>query len=384
MSGGIASEAFREFPYAQLIVDASGSVVESNRMAAEFMASVSDSTGEQTRTCCSLLGCGAGPLEGGCLTQMARGAATALPEVRLDVYSGGDTRAVWATAAPLREDGSLVALQLRPGRARDRRRRTDPHWTGGPQLRIRTLGHTRVLSRESPIDGAWLDTRAGHVLKYLLVERQRVVHADEIAENVWRGSNLRVASSVRYYVHELRNRLEPDRPKRAESSFVVFRHGGYSFDPDRVRIDADEFELTVASGLDAFKRSDHGHAAEQLRHALSIYEGDFLQDEPYAEWALTERDRLRSLASQALRALATISSETGEPHTAISSLTRLADFEPFDSEVQRELLGALLRHGRRTEAVRRYDVFRRRIVREFDEEPEFALSDVIPARSTPK
>ena len=37
-----------------------------------------------------------------------------------------------------------------------------------------------------------------------------------------------------------------------------------------------------------------------------MYRGDFLADEPYAEWALHERDRLRDLAAGALRTLAEI------------------------------------------------------------------------------
>jgi DNA-binding SARP family transcriptional activator len=50
--------------------------------------------------------------------------------------------------------------------------------------------------------------------------------------------------------------------------------------------------------------------------------------------------------------------------------------EPYDSDVQRQYIELCLARGRRTEAIRRYELFRRRLVREFDEDPDFKLDDL--------
>ena len=57
-------------------------------------------------------------------------------------------------------------------------------------------------------------------------------------------------------------------------------------------------------------------------------------------------------------------------------MEQLAELEPYDTEVQRELLTVWLRLGRRTEASRRYTAFRMRMLREFGEEPGFELAEL--------
>jgi DNA-binding SARP family transcriptional activator len=175
-------------------------------------------------------------------------------------------------------------------------------------------------------------------------------------------------------MHGLRARLEPARAKGAESSFIVTVQGGYALNRRRVQIDADEFEAYVRDGLAAVQRGDGATAIEQLEHGLSLYRGDLVEDEPYAEWAYPERNRLRSLASLGLRALAGLWLSRGELATAAGALERLADLEPFDADSNRALLAVWLAQGRRSEAARRYDAYRGRLAREFGEGPGFTLA----------
>jgi DNA-binding SARP family transcriptional activator len=63
-------------------------------------------------------------------------------------------------------------------------------------------------------------------------------------------------------------------------------------------------------------------------------------------------------------------------------LEQLAELEPLDGEVHRDLLAVWLAQGRRTEAARRYAIYRARILREFGDEPEFQLADLRPAART--
>jgi DNA-binding SARP family transcriptional activator len=369
----LASELLDGIPYGIVVVDGRR-VTYANRRTADLLWTLE--AGGPPERCHELFACrGAdGPCQEDCLCDRARSTRATLPEIRIDTHPGSAASAVWVTAAPMDEEDRVI-LHLRPGDARDRRRRTDPHWLAGPELRISALGRTWVSSREGPLGGRWLGQRPGRLLKYLVCQRNRVVHAEEIAEALWPGAGRAGIGNVRHFMHNLRARLEPDRRKGAESSFVVTVQGGYALNRRRVRIDADEFESLLRDGLTAAERGDTKVAVEQLEHGLALYRGDLVEDEPYAEWAYPERNRLRSLATRGLRSLAGLWLAAGDLATAAGVLERLTDMEPYDADTNRALLAVWLAQGRRTEATRRYDAYRSRMAREFGEGPGFTLAE---------
>jgi DNA-binding SARP family transcriptional activator len=373
---GLALEVFERFPYGILVFDDDGHLDAWNNAAASLIPGVG-----ADRRCCDLLGCRATlPMADHCFSELVASSGGPLPEVRVDLPVLNPERALWITAAPL-ADGTGVLVEVRPGDRRDRRRRTVPHWTAAPELRIRTFGRTRVESREGPISGSWLDQRPGQILKYLICERKNVVHTDAIAEAIWPDTGPSAVGSVRYFVHALRRTLEPGLPKRSPSSFVVSRRGGYRLNSETVTLDVDEFERRVEDGL-----ADHEHgrtdsARAELAGAVAMYEGDFLGDEPYAQWVLAERERLRRLACESLNLLAQMSIRERDLRTAALHVERLAELLPYDLEVHRRLVSLLIAAGRHSEAARCYDLLRARMNIVFDEQPDFMLADVSAAEA---
>jgi DNA-binding SARP family transcriptional activator len=236
-----------------------------------------------------------------------------------------------------------------------------------------------VESGEGPIGGAWLDQRAGQLLKYLVAERRRAVAVDEIGENIWPGADYAVGTSVRYYVHALRRRLEPQRGSREPSAFILVGSGTYRLALEHVEVDADEFEAHVSAGL-AIATTSPQAAATELERGLAIYRGEFLAELPYAEWALDERHRLHDLACLGLRRLADIRLELRVLDGAARALERLATLQPFDEDVHRQLMELDIMRGRRSDAVRRYTALRSRLRRTFGQEPNFTLSDLAHPR----
>ena len=239
-----------------------------------------------------------------------------MPEIRVDL-PGGDGRrrrpVAERRAAPGRAAG--VVVQLRPGDRRDRRRRTDPHWLAGPRLRIRALGRTEVLADETALGGRWLAQRPGQMLKYLVSQRTRSVLLDEVAYALWPDSGLRrrrATSATRCTGSGgASSPRAPTAPSRRSSSPA---QGAYSLSRDHVLVDADEFEDLVRTGLPALE-SDPRRGRALLERALDLYRGDFLADEPYAEWALDERGRLRDLAARVLHTLARIDEQANDSNT---------------------------------------------------------------------
>jgi DNA-binding SARP family transcriptional activator len=374
----VEREAFRNFPYSLIVVDGVGRIITCNREGERLIEAIGALHAQPT--CCTLLGCGLpkSVLASLCLTDEARCRGERLPEVRVDMRTAEGVKAVWVVAAPLGTgDDANVVLQLRPGATQDRRRRTDPHWMSGPRLRIRVLGRTSVESVEGPIGGEWLDQRTGQLLKYLIAERHRPVHIDEIGETIWPGADFAIAGNVRYYIHALRRKLEPQRGRREPSSFITSNAGGsYRLNLARVEVDADVFERHLNAGLAALER-DPQTAASEIERGWALYRGDFLADSPYVEWAMLERHRLHDLACTGLRALAEIRLQARLIDSAALSLEQLAILQPYDEGVHRQLMELDMMRGRRSNAVRRYASLRTRIRLTFGHDPDFTPADLV-------
>jgi DNA-binding SARP family transcriptional activator len=369
---------FEFFPSGIIVVDASGHVQGSNLTAKRMLGTALE---RDRARCCDLLDCrrAGTPLADHCITELTLAHQGLMPEVRVDLpQRTGNVSSVWVSGAPFGGAEVSVILQLRPGVVGDRRRRTEPHWMGGPRLRIFTLGRARVESGEGPLAGEWLGHRPGHVLKYLVTHRTRVVPADELIEVFWAAAGPRGTTNVRQAVHTLRDHIEPRRERHTGSAFVAARSGGYELEHDAVWIDADDFEISAREGLKALAAGELEIAEASLARAVGLYRGDFLADELYAEWALGERDRLRDLASQALRGLSEAKVIGGDLEAATEHLLRLAELEPLDIDVQRDLIAMLMRRNRHAEAHRRHELVRRRYRKAFGAELPFALSDLGP------
>lgn len=377
-------QIFERFLYGLALVDRDGSVLYLNRKARQLLMPPDLSATGTALTCCKLICNRLGPIVGGgCVTERMTQAGGHMPEVRMDIEQERLQTAVWVTASQLEENRAQLLFHLRPGKPGDRRRRTPPEWSEhiAPshrfELQVTTLGRFQVEGPNGPINGDWLEQRPGQLLKYLVGERRRVVASDRIAEALWPEAGVEEARSrLRYYVHALRERLEPNRGHRSPARFVVARRGAYCFDTSGVWIDADEFEREGRAGLAAFDQGFFDPAAAHLASAMRLYQGNFLAEDPYAEWVLDERERLRELAGRALRAQVGIQVQVGDLEVAADHARRLADMEPFDTDVQKLFIDLCLKRGRRSEAVRRYSVLRKRLLTSFGQEPDFDLAEL--------
>jgi DNA-binding SARP family transcriptional activator len=373
----LAADVFEAYPYGVVVVDGRRRVVAYNPAARRLLGPSAGSMQDPQFDALRLFADGqAHEPDVESMFERALAAPGPLPEFRVDMPSGARASALWVTLAPMRDGSDHVIVELRPGDARDRRRRIDPRWGQQSKLRVGALGRTRVELARGAIGGPWLAQRPGELLKYLVSQRQRPVSADEIAERLWPEAGPSVLRGVRYYVHALRTRLEPhDRP-RAGSSFVLYEDGGYRLSSSRVMVDADEFEREALAGLAAARNGPPDGALKRLARAMSLYGGDFLADEPYADWARAERDHLRSVAADALSTMARLRVDLGDLESAARDLAQLAELEPFDVDVHRRLITVALRRGRRSDALRRYEAFRRRMLTTFGEELGFSLADL--------
>ena len=292
----VFADAFDSLPHPVVVVGETGTVVAHNPAAAALFRPLND---HRPLRCCDFLcrGREGWPLAGRCMTATVLQRGRPLTGLELSL----EGRRVEITAASLRAGGGAVLhFRMQP-----------EHATGSaaaPALRITTLGSLRLDCGGRDLGGEWLDHRPGHLLRYLISARGRRVPAAELVEMLWPNSGSQGLTSLRQAVHGLRDRLEPGRQKQAPSRFVLARPNAYELNTASIVVDADEFEREADAALRTSTRSRSDVADAQLANAAQLYRGEFLTEEPYADWAIRERERLRDLAARVLRALAETSS----------------------------------------------------------------------------
>ena len=193
------------------------------------------------------------------------------------------------------------------------------------------------------------------VLALLLLEANRVVSMDRLAEDVWGGDPPEGwVTSLQTYVFHLRHVLEPDRARGAAGGVLVTRGRGYLLRVDREHLDAAAFQDGLTAGRAALEAGRYGEAAQMLRTALDLWRSQVLAD--LADYAFTrpEAARLEELRLAALEARIDADLALGRHDALTAELEQLAADHPLRERLHGQLMLALYRCGRQAEALAAY------------------------------
>ena len=286
--------------------------------------------------CCEGLGCSDDA--GGCLTAQALAAADGLERRPWRGEAGGQALEGSVTVRTIGTGGQeMVAFELFVRNA-----------GCGPaaavhDVLVHALGRLSVSVGGESRDGDWLQQRPGQVFRYLLASRGGAQRSEAIASALWPERGPSAVANVRYCIFKLREQLG-ERGETADS-LITRDAAGYRIDLRRVELDVDAFQAKSVAGIAAQRRGEAAQAEALLGHALELYRGEFLADDPYADWAFSEREYLRSLAGKDLAAMAQIALAAGRLVGATEHLLRLSQLEPFDSHVHQMLIEVCRRGG---------------------------------------
>jgi ATP/maltotriose-dependent transcriptional regulator MalT/DNA-binding SARP family transcriptional activator len=232
-------------------------------------------------------------------------------------------------------------------------------------LRIVTLGGLRVLRAGEAIPAtAWQSRKARDLLKLLVARLGRPTPRDQIYDLLWPDEPVgRRASRLSVTLSTLRGVLDPEHTRGADELVAA--------DRENVWLDLAAVEVDVVRFLDAARRAVAGGVAtpiSELADVETLYTGEFLDDDPYADWAVGVREEARALYLQVARRLAERLAATGEPDRAGHLYLRLLQRDPFDEAAHLALVAVLDRAGHRGEARRAYRIYVERMT-ELDVEP---------------
>ncbi|MEU4446999.1 BTAD domain-containing putative transcriptional regulator [Actinosynnema sp. NPDC050801] len=238
----------------------------------------------------------------------------------------------------------------------------------GPGVSIRTLGGFRVLRRGETVPAtAWQSKKARDLVKILVARRGRPTTREALMALLWPDEPPeRVANRFSVALSTARLVLDPDR---GDGHGIVADHDQVRLDPTVVDVDVVRFLADARAGLT-------GGPPTLLASAETAYTGDFLEEDPYADWAAELREDARLTYLQVASALARHTAATGD-HVATSRYClRVLERDGYDETAHLALVRALTASGSHGEARRRYRAYVSRM-REIDVEPS-PLPDPAP------
>ncbi|HEU5471345.1 MAG TPA: BTAD domain-containing putative transcriptional regulator [Actinophytocola sp.] len=236
-----------------------------------------------------------------------------------------------------------------------------------PALAIQTLGGFRVLRHGEPVPvTAWQSRKARDLIKILVTRRGRPVSREKLMFLLWPGEPVeRVGNRLSVALSTARTVLGS---QRGASEHCVVTDG------DTVRLDTAVADVDVLNFLTAAHRGLHAWRQEQpeawtlLQAAETGYTGDFLEEDPYEDWATELREEARLTYIQVATVLAGHTSGIGEHVAASRYCLRILERDQYNEPAHLALVRALASDGSHGEARRRYRTYVARMA-EIDVEP---------------
>lgn len=244
---------------------------------------------------------------------------------------------------------------------------------GSARLAVHLLGSLLVTVDELPIE-QWQSGRSRAVLKYLVTHRNPWPTRQLLMEVFWPNAapdsarnNLNVA------IHGLRRMLRTV----TNAPVVVLRDEAYRLHPDvRLWLDVDEFDCAADAGRRLEVTGALDAATVAYEKAIGLYQGDFLADDPYEQWAVIDRERIRLAYLDVLDRLSRLHLGRGRCAAAAALCRRIIERDVCREDAHQRLMRCYSRQGQPHLALRQYEACVAALRAELDVEPDPATVEL--------
>jgi DNA-binding SARP family transcriptional activator len=234
-------------------------------------------------------------------------------------------------------------------------------------MQVRILGPFQVEDTGRRITIGGVRQRA--VLADLVLHANEVVPSERLLVDLWgEDSPPSAANALQAAISRLRRVLPPSR--------LITTAPGYSLRVFPAELDVRQFSQLIAEGRDALAAGTAEQAARMLDQALSLWRGPPLADFRYEPFAQAEITRLEELQLTCLEERAEAQLALGTTGELAAELRGLVRQHPLRERLRGQLMLALYRSGRQTEALEVYREFRSTLLEELGLEPSSALGEL--------
>jgi DNA-binding SARP family transcriptional activator len=210
-------------------------------------------------------------------------------------------------------------------------------------------------------------SRGLSVLKYLLLHHIQNTSREVLMDIFWGEAEPETArNNLNVAMHTLRKAL------RAVIFLpvIIYDDGAYGLDPNlHVVLDVEEFERCANAGKRFEIRDQLTSAISQYETAIRLYQGDFLEQSPYEEWTIHDRERLRVIYMDTIDRLSQIYFKQKSYAACITTCQRILSYDPCREDAHCLLMRCYSRQGQDLLALRQYQNCVKALRTELDVDP---------------
>lgn len=250
---------------------------------------------------------------------------------------------------------------------------------GGKVTYFKILGPLEVVHGDELVDLG--GTRQRATLGLLLLNPNRVVASSHLVDSLWPEDKVPLSARkiVQNSVWRLRRALSANGDG---SAALLSRPPGYMLCVEPEQTDVHNFYQRVDAGRARFAEGDLAATSLLLRQALELWRGPALIDlvESGIHWP--ELTPVQNARLDALEDYFEVELARGHHHQTLAELQRTVATEPLRERLCGQLMLALYRSGRQTDALNAYHALRTALVEQVGLEPSPALRSLQQALLT--
>jgi DNA-binding SARP family transcriptional activator len=216
-------------------------------------------------------------------------------------------------------------------------------------------------------------SRSVSLLKYFLLYHKQTIPRDVLMDIFWPDATPETArNNLNVAMHSIRKALHP----LVNHAVILYKDGAYSFAPSiQIWLDVVEFEHLVHAGQHLEARNQLA-AVTEYEAAISLYQGDFLEENPYEGWTVLTRESLRLAYLNTLDSLSRIYFKQKHYAACITACQLILARDRCREDAHCLLMRSYSHQGQGHLALRQYQVCRQALLLELDVTPAPATTQL--------
>jgi DNA-binding SARP family transcriptional activator len=243
-----------------------------------------------------------------------------------------------------------------------------------PDITAHLLGELRVAFQDRPVE-MWSSGRGRAVFEYLIVNHHSKVRRDRLMNMFWPEASADCArNSLNVAIHGLRQSL---RAAVGDIAVVIHQDQAYFINQAlAVWVDVEVFEDQLKAAHQHLASAELAKAEEAFESATWLYQGEFLADDPYEEWAIVTREHLRLCYLDALDRLGALRLNSGDYPGCVAVCLKLLACDSCREDAHCRLMRCYSRQGQVQLALRQYHTCATALRTELDVSPAPATTEL--------